>query len=119
MLKKEVVDAVKEGKFHVWAVGHVDEALELLTGVPAGRRLPDGTFEPDTVNCRVDAEAEADDGAGQRTDEGGGRPRQEPRARGFVPLLRQVKVTGKPTGSGLRRPPHCPDFLTGRGAPHY
>ncbi|MGO8762466.1 MAG: S16 family serine protease, partial [Desulfobaccales bacterium] len=54
MLKKEVVDAVKAGTFHVWAVGHVDEALELLTGVPAGKRLADGTFEPDTVNCRVD-----------------------------------------------------------------
>jgi predicted ATP-dependent protease len=54
MLKKEVVDAVKGGTFHVWAVGHVDEALELLTGVSAGKRLADGTFEPDTVNCRVD-----------------------------------------------------------------
>jgi lon-related putative ATP-dependent protease len=54
MLKKEVVDAVKAGKFHVWAVGHADEALELLTGVPAGQRLPDGTFEPDTVNYKVD-----------------------------------------------------------------
>jgi predicted ATP-dependent protease len=48
------VDAVKEGKFHVWAVGHADEALELLTGLPAGKRLPDGTFEPDTVNYKVD-----------------------------------------------------------------
>jgi predicted ATP-dependent protease len=54
MLKKEVVDTVKAGKFHVWAVGHADEALELLTGVPAGQRLPDGAFEPDTVNYRVD-----------------------------------------------------------------
>jgi len=54
MLKKEVVDAVKEGKFHVWAVGTVDEALELLTGLPGGKRLPDGTFEEDSVNARVD-----------------------------------------------------------------
>jgi lon-related putative ATP-dependent protease len=54
MLKKEVVDAVQEGKFHVWAVGSVDEALELLTGVPAGQRQPDGTFEEDSVNARVD-----------------------------------------------------------------
>ncbi len=54
MLKKEVVQAVQEGKFHIWAVGHVDEAIELLTGLPAGRRLPDGTWEPDTVNYRVD-----------------------------------------------------------------
>ncbi len=54
MLKKEVVEAVREGKFHVWAVGQIDEALELLTGLPAGKRLPDGTFEPDTVNYKVD-----------------------------------------------------------------
>jgi len=54
MLKKEVVDAVQDGKFHIWAVGHADEALELLTGVPAGQRRPDGTFEPDTVNAKVD-----------------------------------------------------------------
>jgi predicted ATP-dependent protease len=54
MLDKEVVDAVKEGKFHVWAVGHVDEALELLTGLPAGKRLADGIWEPDTVNYKVD-----------------------------------------------------------------
>ncbi|MDI6853249.1 MAG: ATP-binding protein [Deltaproteobacteria bacterium] len=54
MLKKEVVDAVKEGKFHVWAVGHVDEAIELLTGMPAGKRQPDGTWEEGTVNFKVD-----------------------------------------------------------------
>jgi len=54
MLKKEVVEAVQEGKFHVWAVGHADEALELLTGMPAGKRQPDGTFEADSVNARVD-----------------------------------------------------------------
>jgi lon-related putative ATP-dependent protease len=55
MLKKEVVEAVKAGKFHIYAVGHLDEAVELFTGLPAGRRLPDGSFEPDTVNARVDA----------------------------------------------------------------
>ncbi len=54
MVKKEIVDAVKEGKFHVWAVGRVDEALELLTGMPAGQRQPDGAWEPDSVNDKVD-----------------------------------------------------------------
>jgi predicted ATP-dependent protease len=54
MVKKEVVDAVRAGKFHIWAVSHVDEALELLTGLPAGQRLPDGTFEADTINYKVD-----------------------------------------------------------------
>ncbi len=53
MLKKEVVDAVSDGKFHVWAVGHVDEAVELMTGMPAGKRQPDGTWEEGTVNYKV------------------------------------------------------------------
>ncbi len=54
MLKQEVVKAVQEEQFHVWAVGHIDEALELMTGQSAGQRLLDGTFEPDTVNAKVD-----------------------------------------------------------------
>lgn len=54
MLKTEVVEAVRDGKFKIWAVNHVDEALEILTGMPAGRPLPEGGFEPDTINCRVD-----------------------------------------------------------------
>ena len=35
-------------------MGTVDEALELLTGLPSGKRQPDGTFEEDSVNARVD-----------------------------------------------------------------
>ena len=54
MLKKEVVDAVQAGQFHVWAIGHIDEALELFIGVPAGQRQADGSWEPDTVNDKVD-----------------------------------------------------------------
>jgi len=54
MLQKEVVEAVREGKFHVWAMGSVDEALELMTGRPAGKRLEDGAWEPDSVNAKVD-----------------------------------------------------------------
>ena len=38
MLRREVVEAVEAGRFHVWAVSTVDEALELLTGRPAGER---------------------------------------------------------------------------------
>lgn len=37
MLRREVVDAARAGHFHVWAVSDVDEALELLTGLPAGK----------------------------------------------------------------------------------
>lgn len=54
MLKDEVVEAVRQDQFHIWAVHTVDEGIEILTGVPAGRRLPDGTFEPGTVHYRVD-----------------------------------------------------------------
>jgi predicted ATP-dependent protease len=54
MLRAEVVDAVREGSFHVWAVNTIDEGIELLTGIPAGQRLPSGGWEVDTVNGRVD-----------------------------------------------------------------
>ena len=54
MLKEEVVQAAKDGKFHIWPVRTIDEGIEILTGVKAGQRRPDGTFEPDTVNDRVD-----------------------------------------------------------------
>ncbi len=55
MIKKPVVDAVREGKFHIWTIRNVDEGIEILTGVKAGERQEDGSFEPDTVNARVDA----------------------------------------------------------------
>ena len=55
MLKKPVVDAVREGKFHIWAIRNVDKGIEILTGVKAGERQEDGSFEPGTVNALVDA----------------------------------------------------------------
>jgi len=54
MLKEEIVEAVKSGKFHIFAVGSIAEGIELLTGMKAGKRLPDGSFEEDTVYGRVD-----------------------------------------------------------------
>lgn len=35
MLKEEVLDAVKEGKFHIWAVNSIEEGIEILTGLPS------------------------------------------------------------------------------------
>lgn len=55
MLKEEVVEAVRAGQFHVYAVGTVDEGIELLTGVPAGTRQPDGTYPEGTINARIAA----------------------------------------------------------------
>ncbi|HEY3249091.1 MAG TPA: ATP-binding protein [bacterium] len=55
MLKEEVVQAVREGRFHVWAVRTVDEGLEVLTGIPAGDAAADGTYPEGTINQRVSA----------------------------------------------------------------
>jgi predicted ATP-dependent protease len=54
MLEEEVVEAVREGKFHIYAVSAVDQAMEILTGLPAGEKKPDGTFEEGTLNYLVD-----------------------------------------------------------------
>ncbi len=54
MLKKEVVDAVKEGKFRIYAVKTVNEALEILTGLPAGERQVDWTWPQGSINFLVD-----------------------------------------------------------------
>ena len=54
MLKEEVVDAVKAGTFHIYPVRTIDEGIEILTGVTAGVRREDATFELDTVNYKVD-----------------------------------------------------------------
>ncbi len=54
VLQDEVLRAIEKGDFHIYAVDHVDQGIEVLIGVPAGRRLPDGSFEPNTVNYLVD-----------------------------------------------------------------
>jgi predicted ATP-dependent protease len=53
MLKEEVAAAVKEGKFHVYPVSTIDQGIEVLTGVKAGKRLKDGSFTPGSINDRV------------------------------------------------------------------
>jgi lon-related putative ATP-dependent protease len=53
MLNEEVVEAVKQGKFHIYPVSTIDEGIEILTGVKAGQLKGDGTYEPGTVHYRV------------------------------------------------------------------
>ncbi|MCM8830557.1 MAG: AAA family ATPase, partial [Candidatus Omnitrophica bacterium] len=53
MLKDEVIDAVKEGKFHIWAVNTIDEGIEILTGIPAGEKDKNGNYPEGTVNYLV------------------------------------------------------------------
>ncbi|MCX7983923.1 MAG: AAA family ATPase [Bacteroidetes bacterium] len=54
MLKEEIYEAVKKGIFHIYAVRSIDEGIEILTGVKAGKRLRNGTFETGTVYSLVD-----------------------------------------------------------------
>ncbi len=54
MLRSEVVDTVREGRFHIWAIAHIREGIELLTGVEAGTRGEDGSYPADTIFGRVE-----------------------------------------------------------------
>lgn len=54
MLKKEVVNAVEQGLFTIWAIELVDEGLEIITGLTAGIRLKGGSFSKNSVHYRVD-----------------------------------------------------------------
>ncbi|MBI2859889.1 MAG: AAA family ATPase [Chloroflexi bacterium] len=54
MLRQEVVDAVRDGKFHIYAVDAIDDGIEVITGVPAGQRQADGAYSEGTVNHAVD-----------------------------------------------------------------
>ena len=49
----EVVEAVKNKKFHIYAVSTIEEGIEVLTGVPAGKKDKDGKFPAGTVNYLV------------------------------------------------------------------
>lgn len=59
MLREPVIEAVREGKFAIYPVATTDEAIELLTGVPAGEAGPDGRWPEDSVNGRVAARLKA------------------------------------------------------------
>lgn len=112
VLRDEVVEAVREGRFHIWAVRTVDEGISILTGVPAGEPDPDGFYPDDTVNGRVWRTLEEmsrrmaeygkgsslDDSPGQQADEGPSGPTQ-------MPLAPPGRDGTLPAGRGPRRGP--------------
>jgi len=53
MLRRDVIDAVEAGQFHVYPVDHVDRCLELLTGKPVGERCESGEFTKGSVNQKI------------------------------------------------------------------
>jgi len=55
MLKDEVVEAVRAGKFHLYPVASIEQAMTILTGLPAGTRRKDGRYTPGSLYSMVDA----------------------------------------------------------------
>jgi lon-related putative ATP-dependent protease len=54
MLRADVIEAVSDGRFHIYAVNHVDEGIELLTGLPAGAADDDGHYPEGSLNYLVE-----------------------------------------------------------------
>ena len=54
MLREEVVEAVRQKKFHVYPTRTVEEGIELLTGQTAGERARDGSYPEETVYGMVE-----------------------------------------------------------------
>lgn len=54
MLRSDVIEAVSKGQFRIYAIAHIDEAMELLTGLAAGTRSGNGAFEDGSVNANVE-----------------------------------------------------------------
>jgi len=55
MLKQSVRDAVKAGKFAIYPITMIEEGIEILTGVPAGKRGKSGGFPKGSINGKVEA----------------------------------------------------------------
>jgi len=55
LLKDEVVEAVRAGQFHLYPVATIEQAMTLLTGLPAGTRRKDGRYTPGSLYSMVDA----------------------------------------------------------------
>ena len=53
MLREDVVAAVREGKFHIYAIDNVDDGIEILTGIKAGKANEKGEFPKGSVNYMV------------------------------------------------------------------
>ncbi len=58
MLDKEVVEAVSNKLFNIWAVSHIDQGLEILTGLTAGEKDEKGAFPPETVHYLANQQLE-------------------------------------------------------------
>ena len=52
-LPDEIIESVKKKEFHIYAVNTIDEGIEMLTDIPAGKKQADGTYPKGTINYLV------------------------------------------------------------------
>ncbi|MGH7843760.1 MAG: S16 family serine protease, partial [Candidatus Binatia bacterium] len=82
MLRRDLVAAAQEDKFHIYAASSIDEGIEVLTGIPAGLRDENGRYPATSINGRVETrlqdyaaklkrwtEKEARDSSAKRTED--------------------------------------------------
>jgi lon-related putative ATP-dependent protease len=54
MLKQEVIESAREGRFHIWPISTIEEGIPILTGMEAGALQPDGSYPEETFFRKVD-----------------------------------------------------------------
>ena len=54
MLRSDIVEAARDGRFHVYPIAHIDQGIEILTGTVAGARDKNGNFPKNTINASVE-----------------------------------------------------------------
>lgn len=106
MLRKDVVESVRKGEFHIYAISAVEEAVELLTGVKAGERDAEGKYPEGTINQRVDARLREMGETMRRF----GRPQQAAPPAGGKP---EAEGPDKPPRDPTGPPPDSPDLPKG------
>lgn len=95
MLSKEIVDAAAAGKFSIYPVANIEQGIELLTGVRAGKRMKNGKFSADSVFARVEEKLksfhtpdkkDAQNGKTESPSKKDGTPRQSKKKRPTIKL---------------------------------
>ncbi|MEE2830654.1 MAG: S16 family serine protease [Myxococcota bacterium] len=91
-LPEEIVTAVSEGRFHIWAVSHIHEALPVVLGQPAGKAKKDGGFTANSVLDRAERRV-------NRLSE-----RLYPKRKAQVSKAAKTKAAARPKRAARRKP---------------
>ncbi|MDD9968083.1 MAG: AAA family ATPase, partial [Myxococcales bacterium] len=91
MLDQRVIDAVRKGRFHVWGINTLDEALAVVTGMAAGKRASNGRYPDRSANGRIEARL----AALQRSARQASKPKAEAQDASLKPQVSKKKVSKK------------------------